>query len=248
MSWLTNLWNKLMKRKPKPPIIIPPPPSSITFNDDFNTGALNPANWIVSTWSAPQGGVFRANMIDLSQGMLCLKMSQIKNPDGSILSVGSEVQYAKICGYGTYEWTVKASSTAQTPYSTGSAASGSVTGLFNFVTNSATELDLEIEGSRPDILSLTTWHGTGSNQNTFYNYNALLNSAFHVYKYIWSPGKVEYYLDGLLVGTHTTDVPTAPAYPMMNHWGTNNANFGGVATPGIDRYMWVSNFKFTAAP
>jgi len=227
----------------KPPVT--PPSSGSSFNDNFDTGTLNTNNWIISNWNAPGGGIFKPNMIDMSHGMLGLKMIQtVDHPYGSIQSIGAEIQYAKLCGYGTYQWTMRASSTAQTPSARGNSFSGSVSGLFNYVNRSATELDFEIEGCRPNIIQLTTWSTTNSEQNSSYNMGTPLDAAFHIYKYIWSPGKVQYFIDGQLIGTHTKNVPSSPAFPMINHWGTTDPNWGGTATPGIDRWMWVTNFNY----
>ena len=72
------------------------------------------------------------------------------------------------------------------------------------------------------------------------------DSNFHQYKYVWSAGKIEFYVDGALVSTHTEHVPSAPAAVMVNLWGTNSSSFGGVATDGVTRYLYVSSFSYTA--
>jgi beta-glucanase (GH16 family) len=71
------------------------------------------------------------------------------------------------------------------------------------------------------------------------------HTDFHKYAFIWSPGKIEFYRDDILVATHTKVVPSEPAPFLFNHWGTNNVNWGGLATPGVERSMWVKSFKFT---
>jgi len=220
----------------------PPVPTTGIFEDHFNTGALDTTKWTVSTWNAPQGGKFQADRVSCAFGMLGMRLTQ----DSNKLSIGGEITLKRLCGFGTYEWQAKASSTAPTPNVLGSPVSGSVTGLFNYVGDSDTELDLEVEGCRPNLVQATTWHSVGMpNENTQYPIQAPLSDAFHSYKYVWAPGKVQYYFNGILFATHTRNVPTAPAYPMINHWGTNNANWGGVATPNVDRWLWVSMFRFT---
>jgi beta-glucanase (GH16 family) len=88
--------------------------SKPTFEDDFNTGVLNPNVWIVSNWNAPGGGVFRPANIDMSQGLLRINVTQIENSDDSISSVGGEIQTKATFGYGIYEWTMRMSSTSPT--------------------------------------------------------------------------------------------------------------------------------------
>jgi endo-1,3-1,4-beta-glycanase ExoK len=249
MNIFKRLWEKIMRRrKPKPPVIIPPPPPPVgtpTVYETFASGVV-PPGWTVSTWSAPQGGRFMANMATFDKGMLCLALDQIRNPDNSISSVGGEITYNTLCGFGTYEWVAKASSSSNDPNVPGVPLSGSVTGLFNFVNESETEIDLEVEGCRPTILHTTNWNTTAGNQTTQTTHSENLNNQFHSYKFVWKSGIIQFYFDGVLVATHTNRVPSAPAYPMINHWGTNNPNWGGLASTTVGRrYLFVKSFSFT---
>jgi beta-glucanase (GH16 family) len=70
------------------------------------------------------------------------------------------------------------------------------------------------------------------------------DSAFHVYSWVWTPGQIIYKIDGSTIATKTTFVPSAPAYVIFNHYGTNSSSFGGVATTGVTRWQYVSNFTF----
>jgi len=63
-----------------------------TFEAHFDTGVLDPKVWLVSDWRAPGGGVFRPANIDLSQGLLRISLTQTEESDGSIDSVGGEIQ------------------------------------------------------------------------------------------------------------------------------------------------------------
>ena len=221
--------------------------STPTFEDDFSTGVLASC-WIQSNWGAPGGGQFKPAMLDMSQGCLCLKVTQDGTTAGS---VGGEVQLNKLFGYGTYEFTMRASSTSPTKSGVGKAVSGQISGTWNFLPNSAyasvTEIDApEVEGDKPNQLSYTVWKdGARSDYHAVPFANP--EAAFHRYKYIWSAGKVQFFADDVLVATTTNNVVTQPAYPMINHWGTNSTNWGGVATAGVERYMYVSSFKFWAA-
>ena len=71
------------------------------------------------------------------------------------------------------------------------------------------------------------------------------DGGFHEYKYVWSAAKIEFYVDGALVSTHTEHIPSAPAAVMVNLWGTNSPLFGGVATHGVTRYVYVRSFSYT---
>jgi endo-1,3-1,4-beta-glycanase ExoK len=216
-----------------------------TFQEHFNTGVLNTSVWIVSNWAAPGGGVFRPDNIDLSQGLLGISLTQTKNSDGSISSVGGELQTKAAYGYGTYEWIMRMSSTSPTKDGYGQVTSGQVSSGFSFINNSQTEIDYEVEGQFPNQIEMTNWTGINAQQYS----SSFLQSpedGFHKYKFVWSASKIVFYIDGVQVSTHTMNIPSAPAYVMINHWGTNSTSFGGLATPGVERYMYVSSFKFWA--
>jgi beta-glucanase (GH16 family) len=227
----------LNRRPKKPPIVVS------SLSDSFNSGSLS-ANWLVSVYPAPGDGVFAASMVDLSQGMLCLKLTQTKNLDGSISSVGGQIQSVALYGYGTYEWVARASSTSITPNGSGWPVSGSVTGLFNYINNSQTEITFEVEGGLLNTVWMTNWISETQNYGTSTTL-AAPDAGFHRYKFIWQAGKIDFYIDGNLITTHTINVPSAPAYILMNHWGTDSATWGGLATPGVERYVYVSGFSYT---
>ena len=111
-----------------------PPTTASTFTDNF----ANLNNWIVSNWGAPGGGQFKPDHVDTSTGMLRLIVTQDGTTAGS---VGGEVQSRQSFGYGRYDFVVRASSTSATPDGTGSSVSGQITGCFNFINDSETEID-----------------------------------------------------------------------------------------------------------
>lgn len=223
-----------------------PRATSGSFTDDFNTGVLD-ARWVVSNWNAPGPGVFRSYMVDLSQGTLCLKLTQDLQPDGSIASTGGEISTSETYGYGTYEWTMRTSSTSSTPFGIGAAVSGQVSAGFNWTNGSKTEVDFEVEGQKPNLIEMTSWSGTSHSIEVDFPFIAP-DAGFHRYKYVWRAGRIDFYLDDVPIATITTNVPTSAAHVYINHWGTDSTNFGGLATTGVTRYLYVSKFSFTAAP
>jgi beta-glucanase (GH16 family) len=237
------------------PVPTPTPNPTPTFEDDFSSGTLS-SNWRVSNWTAP-GNVAGANVgtfipanVDLSQGCLCLKLQQTKNADGSVSSVGGEIQLNQLCGYGTYVYDMRASSTSATVSGAGSAVNGQISSGFNYLPdanyNSITEIDApEIEGQHPNQISYTVWNNQVSEDTSAVPILSP-DAQFHEYKFQWFAGSVKFFLDGQLVYTATTNIPAQAAYMMFNHWGTNSTNWGGLATPGVDRFMYVKNFKFYA--
>jgi endo-1,3-1,4-beta-glycanase ExoK len=220
-----------------------------SFSDTFNTGALDPTKWLASNGFAPGAisgmnyGSFVPSNVDMSKGMLCLKLQQTQGSSG-VLSVGGEIQSLTTYSYGTYEWVMRTSSTSSTPTGAGKAVSGQISAGFSFVNNSETEIDFEIEGQNPNTIWMTNWISTSQKQYSSI-FLASPDASFHRYKFVWVPGKIDYYIDGVLVATHTSNVPSAPAYILINHWGTNSTGWGGVATINIERYLYVSSFTYT---
>ena len=225
------------------------PRQSPSFSDTFSGGTLDPAKWFIDTGNAP-GNIARVNQgtlsaghVDLSTGMLRLTLTQ-SVADGLATSVGAEIRSKQLFGYGTYVWVARAASTSATPKGAGSAVSGTVTDVFNYIDDSQTEIDFEYEGQFPSTLEMTNYSGV-SNSQTSSTTVPDADSSFHEYKFVWSAAKIKFYVDGTLVSTHTQHIPSAPAAALINLWGTNSKSFGGVATSGVTLYLYVSSFSYT---
>ena len=225
---------------------------SPVFTDDFSAGTLDKTKWFIDTGRAPGNiaavnqGTLSADHVDLSTGMLRLKLTQ--NISGGLAtSVGSEIRSKQLFGYGTYVWIARAASTSATPHGTGSAVSGTVTDVFNFIDDSKTEIDFEYQGQTPSTLEMTNYSTVSHNQSTSTPVPGA-DSSFHEYKYVWTAAKIEFYVDGNLVSTHTEHIPSAPAAILINLWGTNSKSFGGVATDGATSYLYVSSVSYTPLP
>src|SRR5438046_10477571 len=86
-------------------------------SDRFSTGSLDTSKWLASNEPAPGNisgvnyGSFVPSNVDLSKGMLCLKLQQQQGNSG-VMSVGGQLQSLTTYGYGTYEWVMRASSTS----------------------------------------------------------------------------------------------------------------------------------------
>jgi endo-1,3-1,4-beta-glycanase ExoK len=144
------------------------------------------------------------------------------------------------------------SSTAASPMGEGYPTSGSVSAGFIYVNNSQTEIDFEFSGKDPDALYMVNWLNpnpardpTEANETYSFVQPFDSTSSFHTYKFIWQRGKISYYVDGILKAEHTTNVPSAPAYFMINHWGTDSGNWGGTAIVGTPRYFHVDWVRYT---
>ena len=226
--------------------------STTGFTDNFDQGSLS-SIWQIDTGPAPgtipgvNTGTFSTANVDITTWrMLGLKVTQASA--APVISVGAEIRAVNPLGFGTYRWNMKAASTATNPFTAGSAVSGQITSNFilnSSVSNPYTEIDApEIEGQTPNTLEWTTWTTPSLNTGvptTLANPEA----AFHVYGFKWIAASVAFQVDGSVVATNTTHIPTAVANPMINLWGTNSTGFGGLATTGTVRWMWVKGFAFT---
>jgi len=223
-------------------VIAPVEPKLPTFAEAFS----NLDRWIVSTWEAPAGGKFSRNNVSIVDGILCLRLQQtIVN--GVVQSVGGEVSTREKFGYGTYEFEVKASSTAAAPTAVGNPVSGTITGCFNYAPSSITEIDMEVEGgTRSNLAQFTSWMlASNPNQSIKVPTVPAPHVEFKKYKFVWTPQGTTFYINGVEACRHTKVIPSEPAPFLFNHWGTNSVDWGGVATPDVERYMWVKNFSFT---
>lgn len=210
----------------------------MSINEDFN----NLDNWVVSDWSAPQGGLFKTERVDIISNELRLKLTQTNN--AGIKSVGGEVRYKDLTHFGTYKCVMKASSVGNRPNDLGRPWSGSCSAFFLYVNDSETEIDFEIEGCRSSVIHCNNWATTEFHTHTKKDLRVALSGSFMKYKIVWMPDHIKYFVNDKLIAKHTTNIPQAPAYPMFNHWGTNNVNWGGLATLDIDRFMFVKKFTY----
>lgn len=239
----------------------PPPPTCSAWSYDFNVWPLDSTKWVVATGQAPgyiagvHRGTYDLTNVSVSNGWLKLKLDQSSGyVDGKlgVISSGAMVYSVAQCGYGTYEWRMKMSSTATDPSLTGFPISGSVSAGFSYVNNSQTEVDFEFSALTTRLLWMVNWFNTNprtaptSNEGTATYLDKFDPwDAIHIYKYVWAPGSIAYYVDGAWRSTHTTDIPSAAAYIMINHWGTNSSGWGGPATLNTPRYFYIDRFSYT---
>lgn len=100
---LSLLGTVMLAQDNRPADVSSPAPA---FADDFSGGTLDKSKWFIDTGGAPGNissvnqGTFSADHVDLSTGMLRLKLTQ--SVSGSLAtSVGSEIRSKQLFGYGT---------------------------------------------------------------------------------------------------------------------------------------------------
>lgn len=231
------------------------PSAHEVFLEDFSEG-LDPKRWIISDWTAPHNSAtnkarFKPEHVKIVGGLLRLELTQEKNEDGTISSYGGEIKSVAKFGYGTYRFSIKSSSNEPDWPTPGDPVSGSITGAFSYLEGSKTEIDIEMEGvtSRAALTLTSTWTDENTKETIktppFSRFGDRPHQRFHNYSYVWTPEKVEFFRDGEPITVHRKVVPREPAHFIFNHWGTDSEAWGGKATPGVRRYVYVRNFSFT---
>lgn len=250
-----------------------------SFNYTSVSGAFSSA-WQISTYlgsnyaGAGSNVQFAAANISFPIGpngvpVLCLKLSQ----SSAGASSGAEILTNQTFGYGTYEFCSRMGSTSSTPSGSGSSVSGSVSSTFlisnnNGGTTGYVEIDApECEGNHPTWAEYDIWFNSDSGGNTApsggnflsqgpgadtYLVVPTLATGFNYYGFVWAPGSLKFYLNGVYQGESTTNVPvpsTGGNIPSIdiNHYGTNGSGWGGSATVGTTRYFYVQSAKYWSA-
>ncbi len=234
----------------------PSPQGGPIFSDQFDSGQLDSSRWIVATYKSPDSqlginsGIYTAEMLDFSTGMLRIAVDQTQTDDG-VFSQGGLIFSKEKFGYGSYEFVMRMTSPSITPNGGGGAHSGAVSSAFLYDTNSETEIDLEFVGNQ-DAMWITSWKNpdplhppTSEMKQSIELPNHDLATGFHTYTLVWEPAKVQVFIDGTLKATLTRNIPSAPARIMLQHRGTNSDKWGGMATLGMTRYAYFRSVKFT---
>jgi beta-glucanase (GH16 family) len=225
---------------------------------DFTNG-LGEA-WRIASWQSADSkpglnhGTYVPENVDFVDGMLRLKVEQTHGPDG-VISKGAAIWTREKFGYGTYEFVMRMASESPTPNGLGKTLSGTVSSAFLYLQNSETEINIEFLGDKNSVW-MTNWHNLNPNtppsnspdvRTTDEVRNSSLANQFHDYKLVWQPESVQWYIDGVLVARHHTNVPVAPAYIILQNRGTNSDQWGGKATLNVIRYAFVKSVKFHPA-
>ena len=229
----------------------------VTFFDDFSAGKLDSSKWEIATYHSPDSkpginqGTYVPDAIDFTTGMLRIKVTQ-QEKNGVVQSLGGAIISKDRFGYGTYEFVMRMSTTAEKPDDTGKTLTGAISSGFLYYHNSESEIDLEFLGN-DNAMHVTNWRNLtpshqpeGDVKQTDKINDDSLGRRFRNYKIVWVPERIKVYIDGELVASHDQHVPSTPAYIILQHRGTNSDEWGGTAAIGVTRYFYVKSVKFTA--
>ena len=235
---------------PAPTASITPLSTTGSWTETFDR--LDPARWTASSWSGfwqepGLTGTFRpGNAWVDGQGPLVLAL-KVQSCAAGLCAQAAELQSAQRFGFGRYTYRMRTASTSANPSKPGQTRPGNISGAFSYVDNSATEIDIEIEGNRPKTLNAAVWKGLTQKSSAVLSTSTALSQGFQTYTYEWRPGSITYFLNGVRLWETTRNIPQDPAYLMLNLWPTLSDGWGGVATPGTV-YMLVDSVSFEPLP
>lgn len=236
------------------------------WDDQFDSHRLDPRRWVVANGYAPgyiannHRGYMTPDNVWLQDGFLVLRLTQqtgqVDSNASGVLSFGGAIFTKSAYSYGTYEWRMRMSTVAESPELPGTGdVTGSVSAGFIYANNSETEIDFEYSGTQFNTLIMTNWHNLNpaSEPSPVYSTSSSaplfgITENFHTYKFVWTPAGITYYVDDVVSAVHVTNIPSAPAPMVVNHWGTNSRYFGGAASVGVTRYVYVDWVRYTPLP
>ena len=142
-------------------------------------------------------------------------------------------------GYGMYDVSFKAIKN-----------DGVVTSFFTYTGPSDgtqwDEIDIEVLGKDTTKVQFNYYTNGVGGHEYMHNLGFDASQAFHQYGFLWLPGRITWYVDGVAVHTATSNIPTTPGKIMMNAWNGIGVDewlkpYNG-ATPLVAQYDWI-NYK-----
>ncbi|KAI9287740.1 concanavalin A-like lectin/glucanase domain-containing protein [Umbelopsis sp. AD052] len=215
---------------------------SNVWHSDFTTYQESihlDSNYVVSTFTIPAkrentlDRVFSKDNADILNGHLRLAVT---NDNGDV-KCGSISTSSESFLYGSFRANMKIT-----------AVPGTVSAFYLYK-NDTSEIDMEtlsvIQDPWQVYLSVKPqiYNANGSAAyETLRRYSESMNPTddFHEYRFDWFPSAINYYLDGQLVETITTNVPSAPGRVSFNHWTDGNINYSK-GPPTESAFLEISN-------
>jgi hypothetical protein len=103
------------------------------------------------------------------------------------------------------------------------------------------EIDFPEGGFNGDMYAYAHYANANGGQDN-YSTNTLYG-GWHTATTVWTPGKEQFYLDGNLIGTSTTDVPSTPMYYSFQCGQGTNETLNGTESGHMD-VDWVVEYSY----
>lgn len=192
-------------------------------------------NWTIETHTFENNlAHFLADQVKLTKGKLVLSLVKTKFENKAY--VGAELRTKGQFLYGKFEARMKATN-----------ALGCIAAFFLYRPSAGRnhEIDTEISGKSPNILTTNHWVDRYSHDKDF---NLGFDSAkdFHYYTINWSPKKITWEVDGKLIYETTSFIPKKPMNVIFNLWATNSVTWGGdIKKANLPAQFEIDSFNFT---
>ncbi|TDD67523.1 glycosyl hydrolase family protein [Jiangella aurantiaca] len=213
-----------------------------SFVDEFDS--LDTSRWFVSDgWAsgAAYNCTWDAGQVSTTGG--ALELTFVEQPTGDRAYACAEVQHRKPLGYGTYE--VRAQAVEN---------SGVVSSLATYVPASDAGPAEGINLAR--LLGVDTTrvrYATSRYNQAMTTGSATLDvpsdAAYHDYGMVWSPDRLDFYVDGALTWSVTdpAKIPVRDAKLFLNIWGSETtSSMGAFVPPTGPLTMRVDRVAYTA--
>lgn len=213
---------------------------SDSFADDFDKG-MDTAIWQKSDgWT--NGSMFNCGWlgdhVTFNNGVMQLNLDKTASSGRPYTS--AEYRTLGFYQYGTYEVRMKAAK-----------QQGIVSSFFTYTGPSDNqpwdEIDIEILGRDTTRMQTNYFTNGQGRHETMIKLGFDASADFHVYKIVWAPKRIEWYVDGNLVNKAVGNIPTHPQKIMMNLWPGINVDdwlgYFSYKNPLVAEYDWVHYTK-----
>ena len=148
---------------------------------------------------------------------------------------GAEIRSKQFFLYGTFNATIKTTE-----------ALGCITAFFLYKPKSKknTEIDFEISGKYPNLVTLNHWVDKNSNgKDMELPFNT--SNAYHNYTIIWLPNKITWLIDRAVIYSTTKAVPNKAMQIVFNLWVTNSVTWAGqIQDHKLPTYAYLKSVSF----
>lgn len=183
------------------------------FFDDFDGSSLDASKWTARTTASDGLGMYQAANVSVSGGMLRLRVDS--NTDSASVTTGKAGGGPSpfLFGYGWCEARIRL------PLQTSGQMTGAWHAFWLWGDNATVsqgygpqEMDFEMRGSFGTTIRIGhVWQTVPSKLAEGIDYAfAPYDGEWHTYAYHWRGGQVDWYIDGALVLTYTTNLPACP--------------------------------------
>ena len=249
--------------------------------DEFSGTALDTTKWSIGTtnpafWGngpTVKGG-FTSSNVSVLNGYLTLKSTVSRSKNNIYTGTGAEIFTKQSYQYGYYEARVRTASVSSNPTTPGVSKKGFLSTFFNYVNNSETEIDHEVQSGASNIDwtgAFKNFDGTfpawscdpstqtpvapGAYAHTVCNSptpgNIDLSQGFHTLAWNWAPTKLTFLIDSQIVFSinEPSRVPVTAAPLYLNFWLTNGNNFSNLpevaSRSTLTQYYLIDYVRFS---